>query len=62
MHDLDQIGLVCHDFINVFVGGGNFIDDAAIFSALNATGLLCQIEAVKASFGLASAHAPARTV
>lgn len=41
--DLDEIVLSAHDFLDVLVGTGNFVDDAPVLSALDTHGLRFQI-------------------
>ena len=39
-NDLDEVGLGTHDFLDVFVGTGDLVDDGFVLAALDACGLV----------------------
>ena len=41
--DLDEVVLSVHDFLDVLVSTGNFVDDSLVLTALDASGLLFQV-------------------
>ncbi len=57
-----QIGLIGHDFINVLVSTGDFIDHTVIFAANHAPRLLNQIVSRELPFRSGSTHSPASSV
>jgi hypothetical protein len=54
--DFDQIGLVTHNLVNVFVCAGNFVNYAGVFAAFNAACLAFQILAREAFFCRRARH------
>lgn len=58
----NQVFLIFHDHINVFISPGDFVDDAAIFPAFDAFGLLFEIIGGEDAFGFGAAHSAAGAV
>src|SRR5262245_52357129 len=62
MYDLDEVVLVRHDLVDVLVGAGDFVDDAAILAADHARGLRLEVGGRKLLLRLRATHAPAGAV
>jgi hypothetical protein len=58
MHDLDQVRLLSHYRIDIFVGSWKLIDDAGVLPALDACRLRLDVLDTKVPLGLATAHDP----
>lgn len=56
MHNLHQIGLVCHDLINIFIRLWNFVQHALIFTAFDTVRLAHQIRQAKLTHRTPPAH------
>ena len=59
MHYFDQVVLMFHHRVDVFVGGGQFIDNALVFPAFHAFRLPDRIILAKLPFGCGAAHCSA---
>src|SRR5438045_8122166 len=60
--DLHQIALVLHHRLDRFVGAGDFIQHAAVFTTLNASGLLHQVFTREGPLSCAARHLASRAV
>src|SRR3970040_1812436 len=56
MNDLDQVGLIRHHFVEVLVGGGDFVQHTLVLAADDAFGLSCEIADGKPLLSLGPAH------
>lgn len=61
-HYLDEVGLGSHDFLDVFVGTGDLVDDGFVLAAFDALGLGFEIVAGEACFCLGSRHFTTRSM
>jgi hypothetical protein len=62
MYYLDQIGLVGHHLVNVFVGRWDFVNHAFVFAALDALCLRYEVSKAETSLSFSSGHDSTRPV